>query len=94
MKYEDDEKRAMAEELIWSLLDEQISDEEFEQFQQLLASDDQARQLYVQSVQMHVDLHHLLGGHATPGLGQIPGSPGAPLDLPLLPDAGYLTELF
>ena len=50
------ERLADFEQLVWALLDEQITDEEFRRLEQLIVSDDQARATYLQCVQMHVDL--------------------------------------
>ena len=44
------------QELTWALLDEQITDDEFGLLDNLLLSDDKARQSYVGCVQLHADL--------------------------------------
>ena len=70
-----------AQEMIWSLLDDQISDTDFQRLEAMLCEDEAIRQLYVQCVQIHVDLHSWFAGK------QPASSPtvfGAPLDLPLM----------
>jgi len=44
------------QELTWALLDEQISDDEFGLLDNLLLSDQKARQSYVGCVQLHAEL--------------------------------------
>ena len=44
------------QELTWALLDEQISDDEFGLLDNLLLSDEKARQSYVGCVQLHAEL--------------------------------------
>ena len=44
------------QELTWALLDEQISDDEFVLLDNLLLSDEKARQSYVGCVQLHAEL--------------------------------------
>jgi hypothetical protein len=51
------------QELTWALLDEQISDDEMSLLDNLLLSDDAARNRYVECVQLHVDL---LAHYASP----------------------------
>jgi hypothetical protein len=42
--------------LIWAMLDEQISEDDFQRLDQLLRDDEDARRVYLQCVQMHLDL--------------------------------------
>jgi hypothetical protein len=44
------------QELTWALVDEQISDDEMGLLDNLLLSDDEARQTYIGCVQLHADL--------------------------------------
>jgi hypothetical protein len=44
------------ENLVWAMLDEQISEQDFRLLDETLRDDEQARQLYLQCVQLHVDL--------------------------------------
>ncbi len=44
------------EGLVWAMLDEQISEEDFGRLDALLRDDEEARRVYLQCVQMHVDL--------------------------------------
>jgi hypothetical protein len=44
------------QELTWALLDEQISEDEFRLLDNLLLSDDKARETYTACVQLHADL--------------------------------------
>jgi hypothetical protein len=49
------------QELTWAMLDEQISDDEFRLLENLLLSDDDARDTYVNCIQLHAGLmaHYL-----------------------------------
>jgi anti-sigma factor RsiW len=69
------------QDLIWALLDQQISESDFKQLEAMLEEDEEARRLYVQCVQIHVDLQQWYGGNSATAP-RIPA--GAPLDLPLL----------
>ncbi len=72
------------QELTWALLDQQISESDFKQLEKVLREDEEARRLYVQCVQIHVDLQQWFKGTSA----TVPRVPaGAPLDLPL-PDGG------
>jgi hypothetical protein len=44
------------EELVWAMLDEQLSPDEFRRLESLLLVDEDARRLYLQCVQLHIDL--------------------------------------
>ena len=44
------------QELTWSLVDEQVDADEFRLLENLLLSDDKARDTYIGCVQLHVDL--------------------------------------
>jgi hypothetical protein len=44
------------EELTWAMLDDQISEHEFEQLNRTLLSDNKSRDSYLQCVQLHADL--------------------------------------
>jgi len=50
------------QELTWAMIDEQATDRDVERLEKLLLDNDDARQVYVTCVQMHVDLQCLLGG--------------------------------
>jgi len=49
------------EQLIWSLLDDRISDSDAERLEALIKSDQQVRQRYLECVQMHTDLFSQFG---------------------------------
>lgn len=49
------------QELVWALIDEQATDSEVTRLEQLLLESDEARRTYVMCMQMHADLHFLLG---------------------------------
>lgn len=51
------------QELTWAMLDEQITDDEFRLLENLLLSDDDARDTYVNCMQLHVGL---MAHYATP----------------------------
>ena len=44
------------EDLVWSMLDENITAEDFQRLEGLLGADEDARRLYLECVQLHVDL--------------------------------------
>jgi hypothetical protein len=50
------ERLADFEQLVWALLDEQITEEEFKRLEKLIESDERARTTYLECVQLHVDL--------------------------------------
>jgi hypothetical protein len=77
------------QDLIWAMLDEQISENDFRRLESLFASDEEARRLYVQCVQLHVDLQHWF---APPVEAAHRTSFGLPLDLPLTNDDTSLAE--
>jgi hypothetical protein len=69
-----------AQDLIWALLDDQISTSDFKHLEAMLQEDEEARRLYVQCVQLHVDLQQWFASN--PGTTScLPA--GAPLNLPL-----------
>jgi len=59
------------QELTWALVDEQITDDEMTLLENLLLSDDQARQRYVECVRLHAELtlHYAQPTPATSGKG-------------------------
>ena len=77
------------QDLIWALLDQQISESDFKQLEAMLREDEEARRLYVQCVQIHVDLQQWFDGKSTTA----PCLPaGAPLDLPLLEGGSSMAD--
>jgi hypothetical protein len=67
-------------ELVWAMLDEQISDADFQRLDDLLRDDETARRLYLECVQMHVDLKRFFTSKDKSAA----NSPvGLPLSLPL-----------
>ncbi len=75
-----DDRLAEAQELIWSLLDDQISDPDFRRLETMLQEDESIRQLYVQCVQIHVDLQSWFGEKMPAAT---PPATGLTFDLPL-----------
>ncbi len=49
------------EQLIWSLLDDRITDADAERLEALIKSDQQVQQRYLECVQLHTDLFSQLG---------------------------------
>ena len=47
---------ADVEDLVWSMLDDRISVDEFQRLEELLRADEDARRLYLECVRLHVDL--------------------------------------
>ncbi len=84
------------QELTWSLVDEQVSDDEMALLDNLLLSDDKARKCYVDCVQLHAALmeHYAAETPAASGATQSPvlgflnaGTPPIGLDIPSPGDA-------
>jgi hypothetical protein len=69
-----------AQALIWALLDEQICESDFVRLEGMLRSDAEVRRLYVQCVQMHIDLQQWFSRNAAAGSGS---SSGIVLEMPL-----------
>jgi hypothetical protein len=58
------------QELTWALVDEQITDDEMQLLENLMLSDDAARDTYIGCVQLHTDLlAHYAGETSQPFLG-------------------------
>ncbi len=74
-----DDRLTEAQEMIWALLDDQISDADFQRLETLLRDDEEIRQLYVQCVQIDVDLVSWCAGKSEESDALPPL--GAPLDL-------------
>jgi hypothetical protein len=81
------------QELTWALVDEEITDDEMTLLDSLLLSDDQARNRYIECIQLHVDLmaHYakaappatVKSGSKSPVLGFLnAGMPSLGFDLP------------
>jgi hypothetical protein len=68
-----------AQDLIWALLDEQILESDFARLEEMIRTDEEIRRLYVQCVQMHVDLQQWFSKDKTSKSG---GANGIPLDVP------------
>jgi len=51
-----------AEQLIWALLDEQISAADLKRLESLISDDDEVRNRYLECVKLHTDLAEHLGG--------------------------------
>ena len=86
----ENDPRAEAQDLIWALLDEQISDFDFKRLEAMLRDDEEVRRLYLQCVQMHVDLHQWSGGREDAASHRCAG---VSLDLPLSSGDSPLTDL-
>lgn len=59
---ETDEVMSEVQELVWSLIDDQATEMQVHRLEELLLEDEEARKTYVMCMQMHADLHFLLGG--------------------------------
>lgn len=57
---ESDDLLTEVQELTWSLVDENATEEEVHRLESLLLDHDEARRTYVMCMQMHADLHFLL----------------------------------
>jgi hypothetical protein len=53
---------AEVEELVWALADERATPRQIRWLERLCTESAEARQVYVRCMQMHADLHRLLGG--------------------------------
>ncbi len=49
-------------DLTWTLLDEEATDSQVRRLEKLLLASGEAREMYARCLQMHVDLHYLIGG--------------------------------
>jgi hypothetical protein len=58
---ETDELMTEVQELVWAMIDDQATDREVHRLEELLLENDEARKTYVMCMQMHADLHFLLG---------------------------------
>jgi hypothetical protein len=54
------------QDLTSALLDEQATDEQIHRLEELLMASDEARRTYVTWVQLHADLHYMLGNKHLP----------------------------
>jgi len=72
------------QELVWELLDDQLSESRAKRLEQLLHEHESARKTYIGCVQMHVNLHELYSGRMPPPLPTDEGiAPPLPIvDLP------------
>jgi len=52
---------AEVQELAWALVDEYATDAQIRHLEELLLENEDARNVYVMCMQMHADLHYLLG---------------------------------
>ena len=52
---------AEVQELAWALVDEHATDAQISHLEELLLENEDARKIYVMCMQMHADLHYLLG---------------------------------
>ena len=52
-----DQKFEELENLIWALIDDQLTTQEVERIEAMLTGDDSMRQHYVRCMQLHADLH-------------------------------------
>ncbi len=71
------------EGLIWAALDGCISEADFRRLDELLCTDDDARRLYVQCVQLHVDLLDWYRSKRGCPSGASSAPIGLPIDMPL-----------
>jgi hypothetical protein len=49
------------QDLAWTLLDDQATDQQIGRLEELLRTSNEARRMYVSCIQLHVDLQELLG---------------------------------
>jgi anti-sigma factor RsiW len=83
-----DERLADFEQLVWAMLDEQISDDDRNRLQQLIESDELARATYIECVQMHVDLQNHFAADAK----EDRGSNESPATAAKSPVLGFLNQ--
>ena len=90
-----DAEQLHVQHLAWALFDEHITDDEKQQLDDLLATDADARSMYIECVQLHVDLHeHFRASGQDPSKAGGPSQshqPLPPLDLPAVPGTGSTT---
>lgn len=49
------------QDLVWALIDDQATEEQIRRLEQLLIENEVARRTYITCMQLHADLHYLLG---------------------------------
>jgi hypothetical protein len=86
MSHPENNKTSEVQELTWAMLDDLITDRQFQRLEQLLSSDDEAREVYVECIQLHADLAQHFAGTKPPGL-------PLQLHLPLTPDGGFAADV-
>jgi hypothetical protein len=59
---ESDEPVDEIQRLTWAMIDEHATETDIARLEELLLHDEEARRTYVMCMQMHADLHFLLGG--------------------------------
>jgi hypothetical protein len=57
-----DDVSSEVQDLVWALVDEQATADQIRRLEAVLLEDGEARRVYVTCMQMHADLHYLLGG--------------------------------
>jgi hypothetical protein len=50
------------QDLVWALVDERATDRQIRRLENLCRQNAEARRTYVKCMQLHADLHYLLGG--------------------------------
>ncbi len=65
--YETSDMRSEVQELTWALVDEQATESQIRHLEELLLASHEARRAYMMCMQLHADLHYMLGG-IKPGL--------------------------
>jgi hypothetical protein len=77
------------QELTWALLDEQVNADEFRLLENLLLSDDKARDTYIGCVQLHADLLAHFAAPSTEETANVRSGPVVGFLNPDLPALGF-----
>ncbi len=70
-----DQILAQAEELIWSLLDDNLPEDDVPRLEEMIKEHENVRELYLDCVQLHTDLTGHYAGAAKLNIPELPGSP-------------------
>ncbi len=74
-----DELLDQAEEMIWSLLDDNLPKADVPRLEEMIKNNDDVRNRYLECVQLHSDLSGHFGGAAKLKISELPSSFGSPV---------------
>jgi hypothetical protein len=74
-----DELLAQAEEMIWSLLDDNLPEADVPRLEKMIKDNGNVRNRYLECVQLHADLSGHFGGGAELSIPELPASSNSPV---------------